>query len=497
MGMAVRAAGNVTLPVWRLEDHWVRPVKPWLLKQDTKPETADLGFVNLQEDDDQFVRREQLLGRDGDRLLPQMALALYARLRGADIDADDQGRPVVGGEVIPADAEGKVRINYVGPPGSFEHLSFRRVLEAARKKEKLPQLDGAVVLVGITARDQQDYHSTPYANFYSRWVATHQPGRMPGVEVQANVLATLIDRAYIHTPMFLTALPWLLLVGVLLGYVLSRVSLEVGFLIALAHHFAWKGLAWAGFAWFHWRVEMAAMLLLGFLVYATTFALRWRRLRKMFGVVKSEELARALEADPHRLDPGGEERAVTVLFADVRGFTDFSEKHTPAEVVALLNAYFEAVVPAIEAEGGVIDKFMGDGIMALFGAPASLPDHAARAARAAVAMVVAVHKGRAEWARLGNPGLRIGVGVHTGKVVVGAIGAPGRLDYTAIGDTVNAASRIESENKAQGTEVLLSAATCALLSAEERSRLGVEAVPREVKVKGREEKLLLHAVLVP
>ena len=499
MGAAVVKTGIVTLPVWRVDrEHWLRPVKQWRQKADHDPETADLGFVNLQEDGDQFVRRQQLLGKDDNGwLVPQMALALYARLRGQDLDANERGQPLVGDEMIPVDAAGMIRINYVGPPGSFEELSFGRVLDAAHKKERLPQLDGAVVLIGVTARDQQDYHSTPYANNYTRWLPADRPGQMAGVEIQAHILATLIDRAYIHTPLFLSLLPWLLVVGVVLGYILSRVSLELGFVIAVVHHFAWKGVALAAFSWWNWRIEVTAMLLLGFLVYATTFALRWRTLRRMFGVVKSEALALALEADPRRLDPGGEEREVTVLFADIRSFTDFSEKHTAVEVVALLNAYFKAVVPAIEAEGGVIDKFMGDGIMALFGAPATLPDHAARAARAAVAMVTAVHKGRATWAKLGNPGLRIGVGVHTGKVVVGAIGSPGRLDYTAIGDTVNAASRIESENKAQGTEVLLSAATCGLLSAEERTRLGVEAQPREVKVKGKEEKLLLYAALVP
>ena len=498
MGAAVVKVGIVTLPVWQVrQNEWILPLSSWRLKAEFKPEAADLGFVNLQEDGDQFVRRQQLLGKVKDRLLPQMALALYARMHGQDVDVDEGGRPVVGGEVIPVDGEGKIRINYVGPPGSFEELSFGRVLEAARKKEKLPPLDGAVVLIGITARDLQDYHSTPYANNYSRWLATHSSGRMAGVEIQANTLATLIDRAYIHTPWFLATLPWLLGLGVLLGHVLRRASLELGLLIAVAHHFAWKGIAWVSFAWFHWRIEVTAMLLLGFLVYATTFALRWRTLRRMFGVVKSEALAMALETDPSRLDPGGEERDLTVLFADVRSFTDFSEKHTPQEVVALLNAYFAAVVPAIEREGGVIDKFMGDGIMALFVVPTPRPDHAARAARAAVAMVKAVHAGRETWTKLGNAGLRIGVGVHTGKVVVGAIGSPGRLDYTAIGDTVNAASRIESENKAQGTEVLLSAATCSLLSEEERATLGVESEPRAVKVKGKEEKLLLHAVQVP
>jgi adenylate cyclase len=145
----------------------------------------------------------------------------------------------------------------------------------------------------------------------------------------------------------------------------------------------------------------------------------------------------------------------------------------------------------------VIDKYMGDGIMALFGAPASLPDHALRAARAAAAMVKRVHELRETWARLGNPSMRIGVGVHTGKAVVGAIGSRGRLDWTAIGDTVNAAARIESENKPQGTEVLLSAATVAALPVGEASQLGLEKEPRQVHVKGKTEELLLYAVMVP
>src|SRR4051794_4769369 len=217
----------------------------------------------------------------------------------------------------------------------------------------------------------------------------------------------------------------------------------------------------------------------------------------MMGVVKSEAVALALENDPHKLDPGGEEREVTVLFADVRDFTTFSEGHSPHEVVALLNAYFDAVVPLIEAEGGTIDKYMGDGIMVLFGAPASQGDHALRAVQAAVGMVGKVHELKGDWAKLGNPQMRIGVGVHTGRVVVGAIGSRRRLDYTAIGDTVNAASRIESENKQQGTEVLISAATHAELPPGEATRAGCAAEPRRVHVKGKTEELLLYPVNVP
>jgi adenylate cyclase len=326
---------------------------------------------------------------------------------------------------------------------------------------------------------------------------------MAGSELHAHTLATLHDRAYITAPRWLAPLPLLLAFGVLLGTAFSRISLAWGLLLFVLHHFTWKGVAFAAFQWGHYRVDVVGVLLLGFFAYAATFAFRWLVLRRMFGVVKSEAVALALENDPARLDLAGEERAVTVLFADVRRFTDFAERYEPHEVVALLNAYFGAVVPAVEAEGGTVLTYMGDGLLALFGAPGVLPDHALRAVRAAAAMVRQVHARRGRWAAFDRQGvwkdeggLRIGVGVHTGKVVVGAVGSRRRLDYTAIGDAVNAAARIEAENKRLGTEVLVSAATAALLPGPERKRLGLVDVPEKTEVKGKREKLWLYPLTV-
>jgi class 3 adenylate cyclase/CHASE2 domain-containing sensor protein len=500
MGQAILEAGNVVLAQALLDGRPQRPLWQWQTKylNDETRAPTDLASVNLTEDGDQFIRRQQLLFRDGAEAIPHFALALYARARGAAIEWDDARRQLsVGGERVPLDAEQMLRINFAGPPGRFQPLPFREVLAAGREGRPLPGLNGAVVLIGVTARDQHDYHATPYANHYTRWLAHHAPGLMAGTELHAHVLATLYDRAYITTPGWLSSLPLLLVSGAGLGRVFARLRLGWGLVVAVGHHFAWKGLAVAAFAYANWRVEMVAMLLLGFVLYAATFAWRWRTLRRMFGVVRSEAVAMALESDPHQLDRRGEERVVTVLFADIRSFTDFSETHSPHEVVALLNAYFSAVVPVLEAEGGTVNTFMGDGVMVLFGAPATCPDHALRAVRAAVAMVRAVHERRETWARMGNPRLRIGVGVHTGPVVVGAIGSERRLDYTAIGDTVNAAARIEAENKRCGTEILLSAATYAALPAAERARLGCPSEPEEAVVKGKKEALLLYPVAVP
>jgi adenylate cyclase len=502
LGEAIRDAGNVVLPEWHVGQHTERPLRQWQLKNlDPETEaTTDFGFVNLTEDKDQFVRRQQLLipGRDPGTTLPHFALALFARAHNADFSWDDDRQELrVGEAIIPLDAEQKLRINFAGPPRTFPVVPFDEVLAAAREKQPLPDMRGAIVIIGITAAGQQDYHPTPYANYYARYLSSQAPGLMSGPEIHAHVIATLQDEAYIKTPPWLMPPLLLLLCGGGLGWAFARLRLELGFLLALAHHFAWKMAALLAFSYAHWRIEVVGLLLLGFLAYAATFALRWRTLRRMFGVVKSEAVALALEADPSRLDQGGEERDVTVLFADIRNFTDFAESHRPHEVVALLNAYFTAIVPAIEAERGTLNTYMGDGIMVLFGAPATDAEHALRAVRAGVAVLRRVHTLKDTWARLGNPGMRVGVGIHTGKVVVGAIGSPQRLDFTAIGDTVNAAARIEAENKRLGTEMLISTATYAALPETERVRLGCTNAPEPAHVKGKQEVLDLYPVEVP
>jgi adenylate cyclase len=509
LGQLVVRSHKVVLPVRQGDDGPLLPLRQWRLKeklQDPNIQDTDLGFVDLNEDGDQIVRRQRLVMPAGNGKLPHFALKMFARSRGETI-AWDNGELHIGSERVPLDTDGTMRINFAGPSGRFPIVPFHEALGAAEGRGELSEdlnLNGAIVLIGVTDRSLQDWHSTPYANHYGRYLAGpgEAPGLMAGTELHAHIVATLTDRAFITTPWWLSSLAWLLIFGASLGWAYARLNLEAGFLLAILHHFAWKAVAYAAFAYAQWRIEVVPMLLLGAVTYAATFAFRWRVLRRMFGVVQSEAVARALESDPQRLDPGGEEREVTVLFADVRRFTDFSEKHRPEEVVAMLNAYFGAVVPVIEAEGGTISNFIGDGVMILFGAPASQADHALRAVRAAVVMVQQTHAHLQEWKKLdranvwGDEGLRIGVGVHTGTVVVGAVGAPMRLVYTAIGDAVNAAARIESENKTFGTEVLVSAATVTKLSPEARTALRVAADPVEATVKGKAEKLLLYPVTV-
>ena len=427
---------------------------------------------------------------------PQFGFAAFGLSQKKDEDWFTAKSLMLDGKEIPTES-GRLLINFVGPPGTIKTVPFHHVLKAARGDATTPRHSwkNATVLVGVTAYTYQDQHATAYSNQAAMWAIqyfTSSPrlDRMAGTEIQANIVATLQDRAFLIRPLGkLTTAVTLLLIGPLLGIGFARLSLGWGALLTILHHWLWKLLCLGLFSWLNWRVEIVSMLLMGVMLYGVTFGLRWRWIRGMMGMVKSEAVARALEADPSKLDLQGEEREISVLFCDVRSFTTYSEQHTPHEVVKLLNAYFGIIVPIIEEEGGIVNSYIGDGLMVMFGAPERRPDHAFRAARAAVRMVKAVYGLSQRWKELGAAEFRIGVGVHTGKVIVGTIGSKNRLDYTAIGDTVNTASRLESATKDAQTDILLSETTAAEISEQDRATLSDTWNPVGLKLKGKADKL--------
>jgi adenylate cyclase len=218
------------------------------------------------------------------------------------------------------------------------------------------------------------------------------------------------------------------------------------------------------------------------------------RLREMFGKYVSDEVVEKLLTLGRRPDQQGESHRVTVLFSDIRNFTTISEKLTPHQVVDLLNAYFSRVCEPILEQGGTVDKFIGDAVMAFFGAPAPYDDHAERALRAAVAVSDIAREFRAwvkeRFASMGLPEFHIGIGLHTGEAVVGSIGSPKRLHFTAIGDTVNAASRLESLTKELGWEIVASAEVI-----KAASGLAVTGRRETVTVKGRQAAIEVFEVI--
>jgi adenylate cyclase len=217
------------------------------------------------------------------------------------------------------------------------------------------------------------------------------------------------------------------------------------------------------------------------------------RIRKIFSRYVTDEVVEKLLASGRLPDLGGEAYRVTVLFSDIRNFTTISEKLAPHQVVEMLNTYFSLACEAILAQGGSVDKFIGDAIMAVFGAPVPYPDQARRALRAALDLAQKAQEFRAWMAEhfrgLDLPDFAIGVGLHTGEAIVGNIGSPRRLEFTAIGDTVNAASRLESLTKELGWTIVASSSTIAAAP-------GVVTGRQETRtVKGRKEPLQVFEVL--
>lgn len=228
-------------------------------------------------------------------------------------------------------------------------------------------------------------------------------------------------------------------------------------------------------------------------VEAMARGLREREMLKVgFARYVSKDVVDALLAKGESPEVHGERREVTILFSDIRNFTTLAERLRPEEVVDLLNEYFERMIEVVFRHQGTLDKFIGDGLMVLFGAPLADPDHAAHAVAAALEMQVEVAALREKWRRDGLPVIEIGVGVHTGAAIVGNIGSSRRLEYTAIGDTVNLAARIESATKELGRSILVSDSTQAAVATQfDTEPLG------EIRVKGRDAPVAVFSVSHP
>ena len=214
-----------------------------------------------------------------------------------------------------------------------------------------------------------------------------------------------------------------------------------------------------------------------------------RFIRGAFARYINEDVLDELLSDPEKLELGGENATLTVLFSDIRGFTSLSEKLAPNEVVALLNEYLTAMVDIVFEYHGTLDKFIGDAVMAFWGAPIKTADHAASAVRAGLAMLAKAQELRTKWLAEGKPALEIGIGINTAEITVGNIGSSRSQSYTVIGDGVNLASRLESLNKTYHTHLIISEFTYAQVRDQVEARL-----LDDVQVKGKEQSVKIYEV---
>jgi adenylate cyclase len=351
------------------------------------------------------------------------------------------------------------------------------------------------VIVGADYQGMNDVHTTPYsAGLFAA------NALMAGAEVQANIVETLLSgRDTRDIPEWLRLVLLALLIGITTWAYRNRTP-WTGLALLAGALAVMLVFAFALFQRF-WLVPAATIQAGLMLAYLLTFSQRLTneerdkaRVKKMFQGYVSDTVVDMLLSSERKLDLQGESMRITVLFSDIRQFTTITEKLSARETVEFLNAYFGRVVDVIFEEGGRIDKFIGDAVMAEFGVPYAFPDHAHRALRAAV-RIRAVAQEFDSWmqnrfADRGIPGFQIGIGVHTGEAVVGNIGSETRMEYTAIGDTVNVASRLEGETKALKCVIAASAET--VNSAGGRVATGRQ---ESIQVKGRVEPVEVHEII--
>ena len=453
----------------------------------------DLGIANLNPDDDNSVRRF-LPAFDPDPEKPAMGFGMQLALRAAGLDASLKAWDIAGEKLL---REARPRlIGYVGPPGTVLTVSMSKLLGPdALADAEVQKLKDRVVIIAANDRGTQDRHPSPY----SRAVFGKQSDQMIGGEIHANIVETILTGNYPRRiPMTAEWLYVLALIAVAAALYL-RLHPVGGLFVAVALSLLCLVPAWFMFLddWILPAGRMQVALAIGFL---TTLGLRLTgeereraRLKKMFGRYVSDDVVKVL-TEGERPDLAGESVQVTVLFSDIRNFTTISEKLDAREVVEMLNAYFSRTTEPILAEGGMVNKFIGDAVMAIFGSPVRYPDHARRALRAALQMAKEAEDFKS-WMRerfpdRGLPEFGIGIGVHSGEAVIGDIGSVKRTEFTAIGDTVNAASRLEGVTKEMKC-VLVASKACV-----DAAGGGVITGKLEtIKVKGKDEAIEVFEIL--
>ncbi len=482
-GLAIPGPPPADLPAYRSV---VTPVAPLL-----QGATA-LGNVESRPDEDGIYRRVPLVLPFKDRWLPTLPVAAFLGFTPGPSLQFAPGSLLAGTTRIPLDRQGRFLLKFRGPSRSHQRFSAANVIaSASRLDHGLPPIyplqafAGKWVLVGLTAPGLFDLKACPVAAVY------------PGVEIHATLLDNLIQGDFLR-PVPLSAIwGWLLLLtaAMVLAVLFSRgLSFTLLAFAGLAlFYLSLSVLAfWTG--WWADPVLPGVALSLGFaLAAAYSYGTEGRQklyIRRMFGQYMSETVISHLLEHPEKLKLGGERRPVTLFFSDLAGFTTISERLEPETVVALLNDYLSRMTEIILDEGGTVDKFEGDAIMAFWGAPLDQQDQALRACRAALRQQAALAELNRHFIASDLPPLAIRIGLHTGEAIVGNLGSQKRFDYTVIGDTVNLASRLEGLNKFYGSTVMASEVTMAECGA------GVEFQELDlVAVKGRETPVRVFQVL--
>jgi adenylate cyclase len=537
MVSSVRSAGNVVMladatnpgmtgssgpqasPSWQSPYRLGSLIEERPIVQPPFPELRDaaaaLGHNFLALDEDGIARRVAPFIRSGGRYLPSLGVAAALRaggfspdevsLDGTTIRIRDRRIPLVPVRVRNATSGRDVHdqwtmlVNYRAPVetvGKRPYPTFeaRHLLVSQDQllAGQTPLVDPAIfknkiVFIGLTGAGLVDVFQTPMGG-----------ALMPGIQLHASVADSLLSNRFIAT----APVPWRVATT-------ASVAILVGLMAALLPFAAAAGgatlmaVAWTAIAvltlkrgvWLNTIQPLAAIALVLFAGTAYRYFVedyQKRLVKKLFGRYVSKDVFEQLMAHPDRAELGGKRRQMSVLFSDIRGFTTITEKGDAEALVGQLNEYFSRMVDIVFGHKGTVDKFVGDMVMALYGAPVEDPDHAEHAVATAIEMVGALADLNSKWAARGMAQLDIGIGINSGDMIAGNIGSSSIMSYTVIGDNVNLGSRLESLNKDYGTRIIISDASRTQLKGDYAIRpLG------EVVVKGKTKSVSIFEVVVP
>jgi adenylate cyclase len=469
------------------------------------PESA-LGLVNIRPNED-GVYREYPIGflvdtPAGERLVPTFGFAVLNRYFGLPpfvVPEPDGHSFRYHGRTIPAFNPASLLINYLGPFHTFRHVHFHDVIDDSTVQTVDERTTGTaidsfsdpdfgylydgtfrekIVLIGVTAPEYKDVFPVSYARRAGRG-----ENLMYGVEIHANVIESVLRGNFLRRPHPLVD------AGIILGLVALTFTLTAGGRGSRMGRLMITELARAGTTLLLLAAAAVAALLLfshaglvvsvtasfvsiagGYAASTVYHLLTERRqrvlIKNMFSTYLNPSVVDELLADPTKLVLGGKREELTVLFSDIEGFTTISQYMAPEDLVTLLNEYLSIMSAIVFRRAGTLDKYEGDAIMAFWGAPVPQNDHALRACMTALDMLDALAEINRNWTPRGRPALRIRIGINTGQMVVGNMGATNKFDYTVIGDSVNLASRLEEANKQYETSVMVSERTFDLVRRE-------------------------------
>lgn len=404
-----------------------------MLKPIKELNKAQAGYINIVTDKDGVTRAVNLDVSDEYNSFAKILYKLYWR---KEFDKNSS----------------RFLVNYAGAPGSFKYYSFADVysgkIDSSEFKDKL-------VLIGATSPDMHDDYFVP----------TSHGKAMPGVEIHANTIQTMINQDFLFEQSKLSTILLMLAGSLLFAFLIYRFKI-VGATIAVPVLIV----GYLFFAIYMFEYGMIMNLIyvpLSILVTYTGETVYFyysekkerEKTRGAFSKYVAPAVVDELMKDPSKLKLGGARKEITVFFSDIRGFTTISEKLTPEKLVHVLNEYLTAMTDIVMKHSGVVDKYIGDAIMAFWGAPLIQPNHAEMACNTSLDMMTKLGELQKKWAKEKFPEINIGIGLNTGYAVIGNMGSYERFDYTAMGDTINLGSRLEGLTKSYGVQIIASEST--------------------------------------